>query len=83
MTLSSKWSENKTDRERQGQIEGPDPTGSGMVKKKQKAKNRKPPPVQSRLPIRSAVIGTVFNMAATAATFGSVVLCLVVAKHFT
>jgi hypothetical protein len=54
-----------------------------MVKKKQKAKDRKPQPVQSRLPIRSAVIGAVFNMAATAATFGSVVLCLVVAKHFT
>jgi hypothetical protein len=54
-----------------------------MVKKKQKAKDRKPQPVQPRLPIRSAAIGAVFDMATTAATFGSVVLCLVVAKHFT
>lgn len=52
--------------------------------KKQKAKNKKPsPPAQSRSPIGSAVIGTVLNMAATLATFGSVLLCLIVAKHFT
>jgi len=70
-------------RGRQGQVEGPDPTGSAMMTKKQKAKDKKPQPAQSRSPIRSAVIGTVFNMVATAATFGSVLLCLVVAKHFT
>jgi hypothetical protein len=29
------------------------------------------------------VIGNVFDMAETAVTFGSVLLCLVVAKHFT
>lgn len=31
----------------------------------------------------SAVIGTVFNMTATVATFGSVLLYLIAAKHFT
>jgi hypothetical protein len=54
-----------------------------MATKKQKAKNKKPHPAQSRSPIRSAVVGTVLDMAATAATFGSVLLCLVIAKHFT
>jgi hypothetical protein len=52
-----------------------------MVTKKQKAKN-KAAPAQSRSPMLSAVIGTVFNMATTAAAFGSVLLCLVIAKHF-
>jgi hypothetical protein len=51
-----------------------------MATKKQKAKQR---PAQSRSPILSAVIGTVLNMVATAATLGSVFLCLAVAKHFT
>jgi hypothetical protein len=56
-----------------------------MAAKKQKAKDKKPPPpsAQSRSPIGSAVIGTTFNMAATLATFASVLLCLIVAKHFT
>jgi hypothetical protein len=51
-----------------------------MATKKQKAKQQ---PAQSRPPIQSAVIGTVFNMAATGATFAAVLLCLVIAKHFT
>jgi hypothetical protein len=50
--------------------------------KKQKAKNKKRPSVQSRSPIRSAVIRTVFDMTATAVTFAPVLLCLVMAKHF-
>jgi hypothetical protein len=54
-----------------------------VATKKQKAKNKKLQPTQSQSPVRSAVIGTVFNMAATAATCASVLLCLVVAKHFT
>jgi hypothetical protein len=55
-----------------------------MPIKKQKAKNIKPSPqAQSRSPIGSAVVGTMFNMVATTATFGSVLLCLIVAKHFT
>jgi hypothetical protein len=53
-----------------------------MAAKKQKAKNKKPPPAPSRSLIGSAVIGTTFNMASTFATFGSVLLCLIVAKHF-
>jgi hypothetical protein len=36
---------------------------------------------QKPSPLRSALIGTVFNMAATAAIFGAVLPCLVVAKH--
>jgi len=51
-----------------------------MATKKQKAKQR---PAQSRSPILWAVIGTVLNMAATAATLGSVLLCQVIAKHVT
>ena len=54
---------------------------NSMAKKKQKAK--KPQPAPSRPPILSAVIGTAFNMVATVGTFGSVLLCLIVAKHFT
>jgi hypothetical protein len=53
-----------------------------MAAKKQKAKNYKPP-AQSSRPFRSVVIGTVLNMSATLAASGSVLLCLVVAKHFT
>jgi hypothetical protein len=62
-----------------------DPTGSGqMAAKKQKSKSKEPSsPAQSSSPVRSAVLGTVLNMTATIATFGSVLLCLVVAKHFT
>jgi hypothetical protein len=52
-----------------------------MATKKQKAK--KPQPEKPRSPILSAVIGTVFNMTATVATFGSVLLYLIAAKHFT
>jgi hypothetical protein len=52
--------------------------------KKQKSNSKKPSlPAQSSLAVRSAVLGTVLNMFATIATFGSVLLCLVVAKHFT
>jgi hypothetical protein len=51
-----------------------------MAKRKQKAKQ--PQPAQPRSQILSAVIGTMFNMVATAGTFGSVLLCLIVAKHF-
>ena len=53
-----------------------------MATKKQKTKNKKLSP-STRSPIGLALIGTVLNMAATVATFGSVLLCLVVAKHFT
>jgi hypothetical protein len=69
-----------------GQVEGPDPhSGSAqMAAKKQKAKDKKPlPSARSRSSLGSAVIGTTFNMAATLATFASVLLCLIVAKHFT
>jgi hypothetical protein len=71
----------KSDGERPGQVEGPDPTGSAMAKK-QKTKSKRPPPVQSSSRVRSALIATVLNMVATVAMFGSVLLCLVVAKHF-
>jgi hypothetical protein len=56
-----------------------------MAAKKQKAKSKRPPPssARSRSSPGSAVIGTIFNIAATLATFASVLLCLVVAKHFT
>ena len=56
-----------------------------MPAKKQKANSNKrkaQPVAQKSSPLRSALIGTVFNMAATTATFGAVLLCLVVAKHF-
>jgi len=76
---------------------GTNPTGSVRIRSKnltqqdlqmaakgQKQKSKKSSPVaQNRSPIRSAVLGTVLNMAATIATFGSVLLCLVVAKHLT
>ena len=45
-------------------------------------KRKAQPVAQKSSPLRSALIGTVFNMAATTATFGAVLLCLVVAKHF-
>jgi hypothetical protein len=54
-----------------------------MAAIRKKAKTKPSPPAQSRSPIRSAMIGTVFNMTVTAATSGCVLLCLVVAKHFT
>jgi hypothetical protein len=50
-----------------------------MAMKKQKAK--KSQPAKSRSP--TAMIGTVFNMTVTLAAFGSVLLYLIVAKHFT
>jgi hypothetical protein len=77
---------------------GTNPTGSVPVRsksltqqdlqmaakgQKQKSKKSSPAAAQIRSPIRSAVLGTVLNMAATIATFGSVLLCLVVAKHLT
>jgi hypothetical protein len=55
-----------------------------MASKKQKAKSKSPSlPGSPQSSIGSAVIGTTFNMVATIATFGSVLLCLIVAKHFT
>jgi hypothetical protein len=55
-----------------------------MAAQKIRTKNNKPPPPkQARSPIGSAVVGTMFNMVATTATFGSVLLCLIVAEHFT
>jgi hypothetical protein len=52
--------------------------------KKQKSNSKKPSLLpQSSSPVRSVVLGTMLNMFATIATFGSVLLCLVVAKHFT
>jgi hypothetical protein len=57
---------------------------SAVSVKKQKSNSKKPSLLsQSSSPVRSAVLGTVLNMFATIATFGSVLLCLVVAKHFT
>jgi hypothetical protein len=51
--------------------------------KKQKAKSKKlVPTAQSGSSLRSTIIGTMFNMVATTATFGSVLLCLIVAKRF-
>jgi hypothetical protein len=48
-----------------------------MAAKRQKAKSKRhSPPVQSSSPVRSALIGAMINMAATVATFGSVLLCL-------
>jgi hypothetical protein len=56
-----------------------------MATKKQKLKSKKSSSLlpQNRSPIQSAVVGTVLNMAATIATFGFVLLCLVGAKHLT
>jgi hypothetical protein len=74
------------DRKQIRRVRSKDLTQQGsaqMAAKKQKVKNKKPPPAQSRSSIGSAVIGTTFNMAATLATFASVLLCLIVAKHFT
>jgi hypothetical protein len=56
-----------------------------MAAKKQKANGKTPkvqPANQTRSAFRSALVGTVFNMAATTATCGSVLLCLIAAKHF-
>jgi hypothetical protein len=75
---------NKSDGERPGQVKNLTQQDLQMAAKGQKPKSKKPSPAaQSRSPIRSAVLGTVLNMAATVATFGSVLLCLVVAKHLT
>jgi hypothetical protein len=54
-----------------------------MAANRQKAKNKMPALVQSRSRVLLAMVGTLFNMVSTTATFGSVLLCLVVAKHFT
>jgi hypothetical protein len=55
-----------------------------MAAQKKNTKNRKRlPPAQARLPIGSAVIGTRFNMVATVVALSSVLLCLIVARHFT
>ncbi len=56
-----------------------------MAAKKQKAsssKRKAQPVAQTSSPLRSALIGTMFNMAATTATFGSVLLCLIAANRF-
>jgi hypothetical protein len=54
-----------------------------MATKKRQAKNKKPQPAQLRSPILLSVTETVLNMMATSATLGSVLLSLVVVKHFT
>jgi len=54
-----------------------------MAARKQKSKIKKAPAAQSGSAILSAMSGTMLNMTATAVTFGSVLLCLFVAKHFT
>jgi hypothetical protein len=55
-----------------------------MAAKKRKSANKKPAPaVLSRSRVLPAMVSTLFNMVATMVTFGSVLLCLVVAKHFT
>jgi hypothetical protein len=54
-----------------------------MVTKKRQAKNKKPQPAQLRSPILSSVTATALNMVATSATLGSVLLSLLVVKHFT
>jgi hypothetical protein len=75
---------NKSDGERPGQVKNLTQQDLRMVTKRQKPKSNKPsPPAENRSPIRSAVVGTVLNMVATIATFGSVLLCLVVAKQLT
>jgi hypothetical protein len=52
--------------------------------KKQKGKSRKlTPAAQSGASLRSTLIGTMFNMVASTATFGAVLLCRIVAKHLT
>jgi hypothetical protein len=54
-----------------------------MAAKRQNAKSKRPSPsAQSSSRVRSAIIGTMFNMVASIATFGAVLLCLIVAKHF-
>jgi hypothetical protein len=77
----------KSDGERlgSGRSKGLAPTGSAMVEKKQKVTGRTPSqhPRTRSATVPSAVIGTVFNMVATLMTFRSVLLCLIVAKHFT
>jgi hypothetical protein len=55
-----------------------------MAAKKQKTNSKRPsPPAQSSSRVRTAIVGTMFNVVATAATFGTGMLCLIVAKHFT
>jgi hypothetical protein len=53
-----------------------------MATKKRQAKNKKPQPAQIRSPILSSVTATVLDMVATSATLESVLLSLVVVKHF-
>jgi hypothetical protein len=75
---------NKSDRERRGQVKNLTQHDLQMAAKRQKPKSGKSSPsTQGRSPIRSAVVGTVLNMVATIATSGSVLLCLVAAKHLT
>jgi hypothetical protein len=53
--------------------------------KKQKSKSSKREAYRAAekpSPLRSALIGTMLNMAATNATFGAVLLCLIAAKRF-
>jgi hypothetical protein len=51
--------------------------------KKRNAKSEKLVPTAQSGSLRSTIIGTMFNLVATTATLGSVLLCLIVAKHFT
>ena len=55
-----------------------------MAAKRTNTKSKKPAPAaRYRSRIRSAAIGSAFNMVATTASFGSVLLCLIIAKHIT
>jgi len=55
-----------------------------MAAKKQKAKSKSSAlAARSGFSLRSTLIGTMLNMVATIATFGSVLLSLIVAQHFT
>ena len=53
-----------------------------MAVKKQKAKSRTQTKVLTGYLFFSALVGTLMNMTATVTTVGSVLLCLVVARHF-
>jgi len=57
-----------------------------MAAKKQKAngiKHKARPVAENSSPLWSSLIGTMLDMTVTTATLASVLLCLIVAKHFT
>jgi hypothetical protein len=53
-----------------------------MATKNPNARNKRAAPTKPRSAVLSAIIGTVLNMAATTATFGSVLSFLLVATRF-